>query len=131
MKSEGNTTLIQGKTRLLEIGRKITGSKDKLQQIFQQLRNRSLHERMESFSQKSHHFLEEIKSLGFTRTMDELEKGKLIVFNQLNFFQFISGIIVPLICFFGNYKFPVAAFFIASLPAWVRLIVLYLNFYFR
>jgi two-component system, sensor histidine kinase and response regulator len=131
MKSEGNTNLIQGKTRLLEIGRKFAGSKDKLQQVFHQLKSRTLHERMESFSQKSHHFLEEIKSLGFTRTMDELEKGKLSVFNQLNFFQFITGIIVPLLCFFGNYKFPVAAFFIASLPAWVSLIVLYLNFYFR
>ena len=86
---------------------------------------------METFSQKSHHFLEEIKSLGFTRTMDELERGKLSVFNQLNFFQFLTGIVVPLICFFGNNKFPLAAFFIASLPAWVNLVVLYLNFYFR
>ena len=86
---------------------------------------------MESFSLKSQHFLEEIKSLGFTRTMDELEKGKLSVFNQLNFFQFISGIVVPLICFFGNYKFPAGIFFIASLPAWVSLVVLYLNFYIR
>jgi signal transduction histidine kinase len=63
--------------------------------------------------------------------MDELEKGKLSVFNQLNFFQFITGIIVPLLCFFGNYKFPIAVFFIASLPAWVSLLVLYLNFYYR
>jgi Signal transduction histidine kinase len=63
--------------------------------------------------------------------MDELEKGKLSVFNQLNFFQFITGIVVPLLCFFGNNKFPVAAFFVASLPAWVSLIVLYLNFYYR
>ena len=95
------------------------------------LRNRSIQDRMESFSQKSHHFLEEIKSLGFTRTMDELERGKLRVFNQLNFFQFITGIVVPLICFFGNNKFPITAFFIASLPAWVNLVVLFLNFYFR
>ena len=63
--------------------------------------------------------------------MDELERGKLSVFNQLNFFQFITGIVVPLICFFGNYKFPIGAFFVASLPAWVSLVVLYLNFYIR
>ena len=86
---------------------------------------------MEAFSQKSHHFLEEIKSLGFTRTMDELERGKLSVFNQLNFFQFITGIVVPFLCFFGNYKFPITTFFLASLPAGVTLLVLYLNFYFR
>jgi two-component system, sensor histidine kinase and response regulator len=91
----------------------------------------SIHSRMETLSQKSHYLLDEIKSLGFTRKMDELEKGKLSIFNQLNFFQFVSGIIVPLICFFGNYKFPIGSFFIASLPAWVSLIVLYLNFYYR
>ena len=131
MKSSGKTNSIQGKFRLFDVGRSFNSWKERLPQIFLQLRNRSFHERMEIFSQKSHHFLDEIKSLGFTRTMDELEKGKLSVFNQLNFFQFITGIIVPLTCFFGNYKFPIASFFVASLPAWVSLIVLYLNFYFR
>jgi two-component system sensor histidine kinase/response regulator len=131
MKSDGKTNSIQGRPRILDIGRKLNGWKEKLPHLFHQGKSRSLHDRMETFSQKSHHFLEEIKSLGFTRTMDELEKGKLSVFNQLNFFQFITGIVVPLFCFFGNYKFPIAAFFIASLPAWVSLVVLYLNFYFR
>ena len=65
---------------------------------------------MEVISQKSQHFLEEIKSLGFTRTMDELEKGKLRVFNQLNFFQFITGIVVPLICFSEIINFPFRIF---------------------
>jgi two-component system sensor histidine kinase/response regulator len=131
MKSTGKSHSIQGKPRILEIGRKFNGWWEKFLRIFHHDKNRSLHDRMETFSQKSQHFLEEIKSLGFTRTMDELEKGKLSVFNQLNFFQFITGIVVPLLCFFGNYKFPVAAFFVASLPAWVSLVVLYLNFYFR
>lgn len=54
---------------------------------------------MELLSQKSQHYLEEIKSLGFTRTMDELERGKLRVFNQLNLFQFLTGIVVPLLSF--------------------------------
>ncbi len=99
--------------------------------VFYNSKYQSIHARMEALSQKSHHFLDEIKSLGFTRTMDELERGKLSVFNQLNFFQFIMGIVVPMICFFGNYKFPIGAFFIASLPAWVSLVVLYLNFYYR
>ena len=76
-------------------------------------------------------FFRRNKTLGFTRTMNELDKGKLSVFNQLNFFQFITGIIVPLFCFFGNSKFPMASFFVASLPAWVSLVVLYLNFYYR
>jgi signal transduction histidine kinase len=104
---------------------------DGVKRFFQSSKPRSLQDRMEVFSQKSQHFLEEIQSLGITRKMDELEKGKLRVFNQLNLFQFVTGIIVPLLSFFGNNRFPLTAFFVASLPAWVNLFVLYLNFYFR
>ena len=131
MKSEGKSNSISPKSRILHIGRTFTGWRQKFPQHFYNIRNWSIQDRVEAFSQKSHHFLEEIKSLGFTRQMDELERGKLSVFNQLNFFQFITGIIVPLMCFFGNNKFPIGAFFVASLPAWVSLLVLYLNFYFR
>jgi two-component system sensor histidine kinase/response regulator len=131
MKSNGKPNFFQGPHTILNIGRLAHSWKEKLPQIFNEIKTRSIPERMEAISQKSQHFLEEIKSLGFTRTMDELERGKLSVFNQLNFFQFITGIIVPLLCFFGNFKFPIAAFFIASLPAWVSLLVLYLNFYYR
>src|SRR5450631_4121452 len=131
MKSDGKSNSIQHKSRIFHIGRIFSGWKEKLPEVFYQVKNRSIHDRVEAFSQKSQHLLEEIKSLGFTRTMDELERGKLSVFNQLNFFQFITGIIVPTICFFGNGKFPMTAFFIASLPALVSLVVLYLNFYIR
>jgi signal transduction histidine kinase len=131
MKSSGKTNFIQGKPRISENARFVKNSVEKIGQFFKHSENRSLQNRMEVFSQKSQHYLDEIKSLGFTRTMDELERGKLRVFNLLNLFQFLTGIIVPLISFFGNNKFPFAAFFIASLPAWVNLFVLYLNFYFR
>jgi two-component system, sensor histidine kinase and response regulator len=131
MKIEGKSNLIPEKPGLAEFGGIIVRFKGRWSRFFFQIKNWSLQNRFEAFSQKSQHFLDEIKALGFTRTMDELERGKLSVFNQLNFFQFITGIVVPLICFFGNYKFPVASFFLASLPAWVSLVVLYLNFYIR
>jgi two-component system, sensor histidine kinase and response regulator len=131
MKSTDKSNSIQVKARFIGVGRKLNAWKAKLSPLLYQLKSGSIHDRFEAFSNKSHHFLDDIKSLGFTRTMDELDRGKLSVFNQLNFFQFITGIIVPLICFFGNYKFPIASFFVASLPAWVSLVVLYLNFYFR
>ncbi len=131
MKSDRKPNSIRGKPRILNIGRHFIGWKVKMPKGFDHGNHWSFQERIEALSQKSQHFLEEIKSLGFTRTMDKLDRGKLSVFNQLNFFQFITGIIVPLICFFGNGKFPIAAFFIASLPAWVNLVVLYLNFYYR
>src|SRR5580704_9402455 len=131
MKSNGKSNSVHRKPRILVFGRVFSGWKEKLSKSYDQIKNRSLQNRIEAFSQKSQHFLEEIKSLGFTRTMDELDRGKLRVFNQLNFFQFVTGVIVPLICFFGNFKFPITSFFVASLPAWVNLVVLYLNFYFR
>lgn len=131
MKSIGKSNSIRGKPGSLDIGRVFFSWKEKLPRIFYHVKDRSIQDRMESFSQKSHHFLEEIKSLGFTRTMDELDRGKLRVFNQLNFFQFVTGIIVPLITFFGNNQFPMMAFLVASLPACVNMVVLSLNFYFR
>ena len=130
MKSEGKSNFLQGNPSVLDIGRTNIGHESKLRSFLLRKWNGTVHHRMESFSIKSQHLLEEIKSLGFTRSMDVLEKGKLSVFNQLNFFQFISGIVVPLMCFFGNGKFPIDAFFIACLPACVNLVVLFLNFYF-
>ena len=131
MKSSGISSAFQERLKLISIGSSLAWLKKKWPLFSRKVRNSSFPFRMEAISQKSHHFLDEIKSLGFTKTMDELEKGKLSVFNQLNFFQFLTGIIVPLICFFGNNKFPLISFFIASLPAWVSLLVLYLNFYYR
>src|SRR6266852_2510074 len=88
MKSAGKSNSIHRKPRIFEITPYIGNAGGRIRQFFKPSKNRSLQERMESFSQKSHDFLEEIKSLGFTRTMDELERGKLRVFNQLNLFQF-------------------------------------------
>lgn len=87
--------------------------------------------RLELISQKTLEFLEEIKSIGFTKTMDEYERRKLSIFNRLNFFQLITGIIVPITCLFGKEKFGTASFLIASLPAFVSALVLCLNFYFK
>ena len=131
MKSAGKSNSIPGKPRIFDSARFVSSRLERIRLFFNFGPNRFLQNRMELFSQKSQHYLEEIKSLGLTRTMDELERGKLRVFNQLNLFQFLTGIVVPLLSFFGNYKFPVSTFFIASLPAWVYLFVLFLNFYFR
>jgi signal transduction histidine kinase len=131
MKSSGTSDTIREKINLPIPGRLTDWLKKIRPRLSFQTRHRRLGSGMEKLSQKSAKFLEEIKSLGFTKTMDELEKGKLSIFNQLNFFQFLTGIIVPLIGFLGNSRFPVGSFFMASLPAWVNLLVLVLNFYAR
>ena len=115
MKISGISNTFLEKLRWFSIERPFSWVKRKWPRTSFLRKNYSIPSRMGVFSQKSHHFLEEIKSLGFTKTMDELDRGKLSVFNQLNFFQFLTGIIVPLICFFGNSKFPLNSFFLASL----------------
>ena len=87
--------------------------------------------RVELLTQKSQDFLQDIKSIGLTKTMDDLERRKLSIFNQLNFFQLVTGLIVPITFLFGNQKFPVTSFLIASMPAFVSFLVLCLNLYYK
>jgi signal transduction histidine kinase len=72
-------------------------------------------------------FLEKIKSIGFTSSLEDYEQRKLGVFNQLNFFQLVTGIIVPLAGLLRNHKFPPMAWVIACIPAFVSVLVLWLN----
>jgi signal transduction histidine kinase len=87
--------------------------------------------RIGMLNQRSQEFLQDIKSIGFTKTMDEYDRRKLSIFNQLNFFQLVTGIIIPLTCLFSNQKFPASTYVVASLPALVSFLVLCLNFYFK
>ena len=72
-------------------------------------------------------FLERIKSIGFTPVMDDYEKRKLGIFNQLNFFQLITGIIVPVAGLIHNHTFPAMVWVIACIPALISVLVLWLN----
>ncbi len=68
-----------------------------------------------------------IKSIGFTEQMDDYEKRKLGIFNQLNFLQFIAGVIIPVYGLFPNDKIPISACIAALLPAVLTIVVLCLN----
>jgi signal transduction histidine kinase len=81
--------------------------------------------------QKSQDILEDIKSIGITRTMDDLDRRKLSIFNQLNFFQLVTGVIIPVGFLFNNDNFVVSSFLIACLPALVSFLVLCLNLYYK
>ncbi|HEY4337828.1 MAG TPA: HAMP domain-containing sensor histidine kinase [Puia sp.] len=71
--------------------------------------------------------LERIKAIGSTGLMDDYEKRKLGIFNQLNFFQLITGIIIPIAGAISNRHFPLIAWIVASLPALISIAVLVLN----
>jgi signal transduction histidine kinase len=71
--------------------------------------------------------LQKVKLLGVTATLDDHERSKLAIFNQLNFFQCITGILVPIIGFFHTSALPQEGWFIATMPAFISILVLVLN----
>lgn len=71
--------------------------------------------------------LEKIKSLGAELSMDDYEKKKLGIFNQLNFFQCLFGFLIPIAGIAGGGKPSIMAWVVASLPAFISLAVLWLN----
>ena len=69
-----------------------------------------------------------VKAIGFTETMEEYDQRKLGIFNKLNFFQLITGILIPVGGMFSNSQLPVSIWIIACLPALVSFIVLFFNY---
>jgi signal transduction histidine kinase len=121
----------QGKIKSNRQVRLAAWFRDKPVSLLRRIKSIRISGRVELIGQRSQDFLEEIKSIGFTKSMDDYERRKLSIFNQLNFFQLVTGIMVPVICLFENQKFSVISYFIASLPALVSFLVLYLNFYYK
>jgi signal transduction histidine kinase len=72
-------------------------------------------------------FFRRIKRLGFTVNMDEYEKRKLGIFNQLIFFQLLTGIAVPVAGLIGRHQLPAMAWEVACIPPVVSVLVLMLN----
>ncbi|MEO5591061.1 MAG: HAMP domain-containing sensor histidine kinase [Chitinophagaceae bacterium] len=68
-----------------------------------------------------------VKSIGSSAVLDDYEKRKLGIFNQLNFFQIVAGICMPVTGLFHNTRFPEWAWLVATLPACISIIVLWLN----
>lgn len=72
--------------------------------------------------------LQRIKVFGLATDMNEYEKKKLAIFNQLNFFQLITGLLIPLLGLLHKDNVPFKAWLTACLPACTSIAVLYLNF---
>ncbi|HEY4209565.1 MAG TPA: HAMP domain-containing sensor histidine kinase [Puia sp.] len=70
--------------------------------------------------------IEKIKAIGAIPSMDDYEKRKLAIFNQLNFFQLLTGILVP-IAGISHHNLPASVWLIATIPALVSVLVLWLN----
>src|SRR6478735_1014013 len=65
--------------------------------------------------------LKETKSLGVTEEMEDYEKRKAGIFNQLNFFQVLTGLVVPVTRIFENNTLPITSWWIACTPPLISL----------
>lgn len=74
-------------------------------------------------------FIESVKSIGYVEKMHDYERRKLRVFNLLNFFQLLFGILIPLIGLWQNESLPVRIWLVACVPACISISVLLLNHY--
>ena len=73
------------------------------------------------------YFLEQVRSIGVASARGAYERRKLRVFNQLNFFQLLTGVLVSVLGLINNEHLAPTAWMVACLPAMVSLLVLYLN----
>jgi len=71
--------------------------------------------------------ISKVRLYGYNPAMEEYEQRKLAIFNQLNFFQLISGIIIPLAGLISTPGMRPFAWMAAFLPALVSVVVLFLN----
>lgn len=69
-----------------------------------------------------------IKYIGAHPGMEEYEKQKLGIFNVLNFFGLMSGLIIPLAGLFNNDHMPVMAWLVATAPFAISFLVLLGNY---
>jgi signal transduction histidine kinase len=101
----------------------------KITYLNEKLRAREFSDFIRSVQQYIFLFLRHIKSIGAIEKMDEYEKRKLGVFNQLNFFQLITGLLVPLVGLMHNDTLPVSVWLLSCLPCLISVAVLVFNYY--
>jgi two-component system, sensor histidine kinase and response regulator len=113
---------IRNKTVTMEI---LTG---KIATLHDKLRSFEYAEFFHTIKLRSFNFFLLVKNLGVTDFLDDYEKRKLRIFNQINFFQFLIGIFIPFAGSFHQDQLPVSAWVLASLPACISVVSLLLNY---
>src|SRR5438132_14281819 len=100
---------------------------EKIALIQEKLRSYDYAEVFHSNKQRFFHLLHYIKNIGVVAKMEDYEKRKLTIFNQLNFFQLVMGIAIPIIGVSHSDNLPSSAWLLACLPACISVVVLFFN----
>jgi len=98
----------------------------RLHKVFRSI---ELFERGRSIQKTTVDFLERVRAIGASASLDDYDKRKLRIFNQLNFFQLITGVIAPLMAILSSSGkfFPADSWYITTSPALISILVLALN----
>ena len=80
-----------------------------------------------ALAQQFSFLLSRVKLIGVNEAMEDYDQRKLSIFNQLNFFQIISGLLFPIMGLLSSAELPATAWIIAGLPTLVSGSVLFLN----
>ncbi|RYF85993.1 MAG: hypothetical protein EON98_05020, partial [Chitinophagaceae bacterium] len=92
-------------------------------------RSSVLAETLETIKIRSEQLFLQVKFLGYSTAMDEYEQRKLRIFNQINFFQLLAGLFIPILGMLLPGNIPTVAWGIACWPAGVSIIALGLNYF--
>ena len=76
-------------------------------------------------------FFVRVRTLGVTDEMDGYEKRRIGIFNLINFFGLITGLIIPLTAILNDGYLPPVAWFVAISPAFISLGVLVGHYYLK
>jgi two-component system sensor histidine kinase/response regulator len=101
---------------------------EKLSSVQQKIRSLDFAEFLPSVTKIYKDFLKEIKNIGITEKMSYYEKRKLGIFNQLNFFQLLTGILFPVLGLLHKDDVPFSAWLLASLPSTISVCTLLFNY---
>lgn len=76
-------------------------------------------------------FLQSIRSLGVQDHMSKHAIIRLGIFNLINFFGFITGLLLPVIAWLNEGYLPIIAWIVAASPAFISLGALVFNYFNR
>lgn len=101
---------------------------EKISSFHQKVRSIDIGDSFQSMKKIYGDFLLRVRAIGIAERMNYYEKRKLGIFNQLNFFQLLTGLLVPLLGFIHNDNIPFHAWLLACLPATISIGALLFNY---
>lgn len=101
---------------------------EKISSLQQKVRSTEIGEFLQSIKKNYTDFLHKVKSIGFAEKMSYYEKRKLGVFNQLNFFQLLAALLVPILGGLHKDEIPFSAWLLACLPSTISIAALIFNY---